>query len=100
MVAQTESGVQTILDSLSNSGKEFEMKINVKLYKVMRFCRDGSDSEGSDEINITKDEQVVEQATQIQVNMELQPRSQEERYTNYSLERRVVWGSETWSLRK
>ena len=30
MVAQTEMGLQTIMDSLSKTGKEYDMKINVK----------------------------------------------------------------------
>ena len=36
MVAQTEKGLQTIMDALSKNGKEYDMKINVKKTKVMR----------------------------------------------------------------
>ena len=42
MVAQTEKGLQTIMDALSKTGKEYDMKINVKKIKVMRVCRNGS----------------------------------------------------------
>ena len=39
MVAQTKKGLQTIIDALSKTGKEYYMKINVKKTKVMRVCR-------------------------------------------------------------
>ena len=42
MVARTEKGLQTIMDSLSKTGKEYDMKINVKKTKVKRVCRNGS----------------------------------------------------------
>ena len=37
MVAQSEKGLQTIMNLLRKTGKRFDMKINVKETKVMRF---------------------------------------------------------------
>ena len=39
MVAQTEKGLRTIMDAQIKTGKEYDMKINVKMTKVMRVCR-------------------------------------------------------------
>ena len=39
MVAETEKGLQAIMDALSKTGKEYDMKINAKKTKVMRVCR-------------------------------------------------------------
>ena len=64
MVAQTEKGLQTIMDALSKTGKEYDMKINVKKTKVMRVCRNGSKREGSNSINILIEGQLVEQVNQ------------------------------------
>ena len=64
MVAQKENGLQTITDSLSKTGKEYDMKINVKNSKVMRVCRNGSKQEGDNSINITIEGQRVEQVNQ------------------------------------
>ena len=50
MVAQTEKGLQTIMDGLSKTEKEYDMKIKVKKTKVMRVCRNGSKSEGGNSI--------------------------------------------------
>ena len=41
MVAQLESGLQTVMDALSKSENKYDMKINAKKTKVMRLCRDG-----------------------------------------------------------
>ena len=60
MVAQTEKGLQTIMDALSKTGKEYDMKINVKKTKVMRVCRNGSKREGGNSINILIEGQLVE----------------------------------------
>ena len=38
MMAQTEKGLQTIMDAMSKTGKENDMKINLKKTKVMRVC--------------------------------------------------------------
>ena len=40
MVSETEKGLQTIMDVLSKTGKEYNMKINVKKTKI-RVCRNG-----------------------------------------------------------
>ena len=53
MVTQAESGLQPIMDALSKTAKEYDMKINVKRTKVMRVCREGSKSEGSKPIDIS-----------------------------------------------
>ena len=45
-VAQTEKGLQTIMDALSKIGIEYDMKLNVKKTKVMKVCMDGSKREG------------------------------------------------------
>ena len=37
MVAQTENGLKTIIDALSKTGKEYDIKINVKKTKVTRI---------------------------------------------------------------
>ena len=37
MVAQTKKGLQTIMDALSKTVKEYDMKINVKKTKVMKL---------------------------------------------------------------
>ena len=42
MVAQTEKGLQTIIDLLSKIRKEYDMKISVKKTKVMRVFRNGA----------------------------------------------------------
>ena len=53
MVLQTEKRLQTIMNALSETGKEYDMKINVKRTKVMRVCRNGSKREGDNSINTT-----------------------------------------------
>ena len=42
MVAQTEKGLKTIMDALSKTGKKYDMKINAKMTKEMRVCRNRS----------------------------------------------------------
>ena len=42
---------QKIMDALSKTGKEYDMKINVKKTKVIRVCRNGSKREGGYSIN-------------------------------------------------
>ena len=43
MVAHTEKGLHTLMDALSKTVKEYNMKNNVKKHKVMRICRWGND---------------------------------------------------------
>ena len=52
------------MGALSKTGKEYDMKINVKKTKVMRVCRNGSKREGDNSINILIEEQLVEQVNQ------------------------------------
>ena len=47
--------------------KEYNMKINVKKTKVMRVCRNASKGEGGNSINITIEEQGVEQVNQFDI---------------------------------
>ena len=56
-VSQTEKGLQTIMDALSKTGKEYDMKIKVKKTKDMRICRNGSKREGGNSINKMKEGQ-------------------------------------------
>ena len=61
MVAQSEIVIQTIMDALSETGKKYDMKINVNKTKVVIIRRDGSKREGGNAINLTIDGQEVEQ---------------------------------------
>ena len=63
-MAQTEKRLKIIMYALSKSGKEYDMKINVKKTKVMRVCRNGSKREGGNSINIMIEGQWVEQVNQ------------------------------------
>ena len=56
MVANTERGLQKLINSLNLKAKDFNMKINVKKTKAMRISRSGEET-----INITLDNQQVEQ---------------------------------------
>ena len=47
------------MDALSKTGKEYDMKINFKKTKVMRFCRNEIKREGVYSINIMIEESVV-----------------------------------------
>ena len=65
MMAQSESGIQTIINALSKARKKYNMKINAKKAKVMGVCRDGSKREKrGNAINLTIDGRVVEQVNQ------------------------------------
>jgi len=57
MVANTEKGLQKIMDRLNDTAKAFDMKINVDKTKVMKVSRNGG------EINIIIDGQKVEQVS-------------------------------------
>ena len=57
MVANTEEGLQNIIDRLKNTAKAYDMKINVAKTQVMKVSRNGG------EINISIDGQNVEQAS-------------------------------------
>ena len=64
IVAQTDEGVQTIMDALSKTRKEYDMKINVKKTKVMRVCRNGRKRDGRYSINIIIEGKLKEQVNQ------------------------------------
>ena len=65
MVIETNSGLQTRIDVLSQTGKEYDMKISVKKTKVIRVCRDENQRENA--INLTIYDQVVEKLKQFVV---------------------------------
>ena len=56
MVAESEVGLQKIMDGLNATALKYGMKINIKKTKVMRVCREGG--EVNITINGTKLEQV------------------------------------------
>ena len=62
MVAQTET--QKIKDALRKTGKEYDMKINVKKTRVMRACGNESKREGGISLKIMIEGQGVEQVHQ------------------------------------
>ena len=64
IVAQTEKGLQTIMNAMSKVEKEYDININVKKTKVMRVSRNGSKEEGDNPMNITIEGQGVEQVNQ------------------------------------
>ena len=64
MVENEEKELQTKMDTLSNSRKEYDMKINVKKTEMMRVCRNKRKREGGNSINITIERQWVEQVNQ------------------------------------
>ena len=64
MVAQSEKGLQKLMDAVNDTGKLYDMKMNVKKTKVMRVCRDGNEQARGNKLNIIIDGQVVEQVKQ------------------------------------
>src|SRR6218665_829230 len=56
MVADSEGGLQKLMDGLNRMAKEYDMKVNIKKTKVMKVSRKG---EGV--INITIDGEILEQ---------------------------------------
>ena len=60
MVAETEEGLQNLMDALHDKGKNYDMKINVKKTKVMRVSKN---KEGTP-LHITIDGETVEQVKQ------------------------------------
>ena len=56
MMAKTEKGLQTIINALIKTMKEYDIMKNVKKTKVMRVCRNGSKREDNS-INITIERQ-------------------------------------------
>lgn len=53
-----------IMDAVNDTGKLYDMKMNVKKTKVMRVCRDGNEQARGNKLNIIIDGQVVEQVKQ------------------------------------
>jgi len=56
MAAASEGGLQKLMDGLNRTAKEYDMKVNMKKTKVMKVLR-----KGEGEINITIDEETLEQ---------------------------------------
>src|SRR6476469_375080 len=60
MVANTEAGLQSLMDSLNTTAKHYDMKINIKKTKAMVVSRNGGERE---RVNITVEGQSVEQVS-------------------------------------
>ena len=58
MVANTEAGLQSLMDSLNTTAKHCDMKINIKKTKAMVVSRNGGEG-----VNITVEGQNVEQVS-------------------------------------
>src|SRR6476619_2646248 len=58
MVANTEAGLQSLMDSLNTTAKHYDMKINIKKTKAMVVSRNGGER-----VNITVESQSVEQVS-------------------------------------
>ena len=43
MVANTEAGLQSLMDSLNTTAKHYDMKINIKKIKTMVVSRNGGE---------------------------------------------------------
>src|SRR6476661_7996372 len=56
MVANTEAGLQSLMDSLNTTAKHYDMKINIKKTKAMVISKNGRER-----VNITVEGQSVEQ---------------------------------------
>ena len=56
MVANTEAGLPSLMDSLNKTAKNYDMKINIKKTKSMVVSRNGGER-----VNITVEGQSVEQ---------------------------------------
>ena len=56
MVANTEAGLQSLMDSLNTTAKHYDMKINIKKTKAMVVSRNGGER-----VNITVEGQSAEQ---------------------------------------
>ena len=63
-MAETEKGLHTIMDALSKTEKEYDMKINVKKTKVMRVCMNESKREGGNLINQHYDRRTMGRTSQ------------------------------------
>src|SRR6476619_7413923 len=58
MVANTEAGLQSLMDNLNTTAKHYDMKINIKKAKAMVVSRNGGER-----VNITVEGQSVEQVS-------------------------------------
>ena len=58
IVANTEAGLQSLMDSLNTAAKHYYMKINIKKTKTMVVSRNGEER-----VNITVEGQSVEQVS-------------------------------------
>ena len=62
MVANTEAGLQSLMDSLNTTAKHYDMKINIKETKAMVVSRNGGER-----VNITVESQSVEQLASLDI---------------------------------
>src|SRR6478609_8027321 len=60
MVANTEAGLQSLMDSLNTTAKHYDVKINIKKTKAMVVSRNGGEG-----VNITLEGQSIEQVSKI-----------------------------------
>src|SRR6476619_5299199 len=58
MVANTEAGLQSLMDSLNTTAKHYDIKINIKKTNVMVVSRNGGEK-----VNITVEGQSIEQVS-------------------------------------
>src|SRR6476661_5451519 len=58
MVANTEAGLQSLMDSLNTTAKHYDMKINIKKTKAMMVSR-----HRGERVNLTVEGQSVEQVS-------------------------------------
>ena len=64
MVANTEAGLQSLMDSLNTIAKHYDMKINIKKTKAMVVLRNGGER-----VNITVEGQSVEQVSKFRYGL-------------------------------
>src|SRR6476619_3607547 len=62
MVANTEAGLQSLMDSLNTTAKRYDMKINIKKTKAMVVSRNGGDR-----VNITVEGQSVNKLASLDI---------------------------------
>src|SRR6476619_61686 len=62
MVANTEAGLQSLMDSLNTTAKLYDIKINIKKTKAMVVSRNGGER-----VNITVEGQSVEQVSKLNI---------------------------------
>jgi hypothetical protein len=92
VTADSNEGLQRLMDALSKSCKDYDMRINKKKTKVMRVCR-GTDKS----VNITVDGIQLEQVHQFQY---LGSTLSEDAYCSQEIKRRIAMGKAAFNQRK